>query len=210
MKTADITLEDITSYLGIGSLHLLGLALMANKSFDFFRFFEAFSKTSGWAILFAIPLIVTMYLTGLISVLLADVMFSFIDRRNFATAKVLPMLYLGNSERLWSAFVESEKHRRLLKGCSLGFLTLAGGIEESHLFFAVSFPVYIVAVIAALCPLAANLIRRDFEHLTFLLLNHVVSLDQQGKGATEPKGAETPKPGTPNIVAANTVGQADG
>ncbi len=71
-----LSLEDITGFLGVGTLEILGVFFILDGTFGFLTFIEIYSKTSTWAILVTVPLLVVAYVFGLLTSIGTEVLLS--------------------------------------------------------------------------------------------------------------------------------------
>ena len=62
-------LEEVSGYLGVGSLELLGAFFVLDGISGFLSFIELYAKTSAWAILVTVPALVVAYVLGLFDLL---------------------------------------------------------------------------------------------------------------------------------------------
>ena len=160
MPTAKPALEEISGYLGVGSLQLLGAFFVIDGLTGFYSLVEFYSKSSAFAILFTVPLLVISYVLGLFSSLAVEVLIE-----KLVPPVVNPSLYAEalktTSEPLMARYSETERHSRLLHGCSLAFVLLAVGslAERGNMpgFEVVGTVCFVTGLfLAAICPLLAH------------------------------------------------------
>lgn len=108
-------LEEVSGYLGIGSLELLGGFFILDGLSGFLAFIEVYAKTSAWAILVTVPALVVAYVLGLFSSLGAE---SILNR--FTHPILTPTLFAyvtsSKNELLVQRYSDAERHSRLLYG----------------------------------------------------------------------------------------------
>lgn len=126
MSSTKPSLEEITGYLGVGALLLLGIFFVIDGLTNFWITVEQYAKTSSFAILFTVPLLVISYVLGLIGSLTVQ---NLVDR--FVPPILSPDLFAAAAQKsrepLLSRYLEVERHSRLLYGCTLAFLLMAVG-----------------------------------------------------------------------------------
>lgn len=159
MVTTKPTIEEVSGFLGIGSLEILGIFFILDGTSNFLQFIELYAKTSAWAILVTIPLLVVSYVFGVISSLGVQALLE-----RFFPSKLTPMLFCMVSESrndaLMQKYLDAERHSLFLHGCTAAFLLLAvGSWAEVDMMKPFGFVGYIgmlggVAV-ASLCPVLA-------------------------------------------------------
>ena len=67
MTPSKPALEEVTGYLGVGGLLLLGLFFVVDGQTNFWTTVEMYTKTGSFAILFTLPLLVISYVLGLLA-----------------------------------------------------------------------------------------------------------------------------------------------
>lgn len=165
MASAKPAIEEVSGFLGVGSLEILGIFFILDGTSGFLAFVEAYAKTSAWAILVAVPLLVVAYVFGIISSLGVEALLE-----RFLPSKLTPTLFRAVSESkndaLMQKYLDAERHGLLLHGCVAAFLLLVvGSWAEVPMMAPFGFVGYIglfggIAV-AVLCPLLARRIQRQ-------------------------------------------------
>ena len=160
------TIEDITGFLGVGTLDILGIFFILDGSSGFLSFIEIYSKTSAWAILVTIPLLVVAYIFGLLTSLGTEMIL------NRVFSKKLPPELFGiivsiDNDLLNTKFVEIERQSRLLNGCAFAFLLLAiGSWVEVPMMGRFGFVGYIGLfgglMVSIMCPIMARQLQDQF------------------------------------------------
>lgn len=153
-------LEEVSGYLGVGSLELLGAFFVLDGISGFLSFIELYAKTSAWAILVTVPALVVAYVLGLFSSLGVEAILNRFTRP-ILTPALFAYVTSSKSEMLVLRYADAERHSRLLYGCSIAFALLAvGSWLEARMMGDFGFVGYVglIAgfVIAALCPLLAR------------------------------------------------------
>jgi sterol desaturase/sphingolipid hydroxylase (fatty acid hydroxylase superfamily) len=165
MAFAKPAIEEVSGFLGIGSLEILGVFFILDGTSGFLAFIEAYAKTSAWAILVTVPVLVVAYVFGIISSLGVQ---AFLEK--LLPSELTPTLFRAVSESkndaLMQKYLDAERHSLLLHGCVAGFLLLAvGSWAEVPMMAPFGFVGYIGliggAVVAVLCPLLARRIQRQ-------------------------------------------------
>lgn len=134
MTATKPSLEEITGYLGVGSLLLLGVFFVIDGPTNFWTTVEKYANTASFAILFTVPLLVIAYVLGLLASLTVQVA---IER--MLTPVLTPELFAlaahKSREPLLNRYLEVERTSRLLHGCTLAFVLLAIGslLERRYL-----------------------------------------------------------------------------
>ena len=80
MSPAKPALEEVSGYLGVGSLELPGVFFLVDGPTNFVPFAETILKTSTWTLFATVPLLVVSYVLGLISSIGAEAALSRIIR----------------------------------------------------------------------------------------------------------------------------------
>jgi hypothetical protein len=126
MTPSKPSLEEITGYLGVGALLMLGIFFLIDGPTNVWTTVEQYAKTNSFAILFTVPLLVISYVLGLLASLAVQ---SVLER--FLSPILTPELFAIAAQRtrepVLSRYLEVERHSRLLYGCTLAFLVLAAG-----------------------------------------------------------------------------------
>jgi uncharacterized membrane protein YoaK (UPF0700 family) len=166
------SLEELTGYLGVGALLMLGVFFLIDGPTNVWITIEQYAKTSSFAILFTVPLLVIAYVLGLIASLAVQTVLE-----RFVPAILSPELFASAAQRsrepLLSRYVEVERHSRLLYGCTLAFLVLAAGSLSVQRWLPAGQEVlgivcFVLGVaIAAACPILA----RRLQHQLKLYVN---------------------------------------
>lgn len=159
MATTKPALDEVSGYLGVGSLQLLGAFFIVDGLTGFYLLVEKYAGASAFAIIFTVPLLVISYVLGLLSSLAVEALMQV-----FVKPALAPSLYAqavrSGSEPLVARYVEVERHSRLLHGCTFAFVLLGSGsfLEQRNLegFGSVGVLCFVAGiVIAALCPILA-------------------------------------------------------
>jgi hypothetical protein len=162
------SIEEITGYLGVGALLLLGIFFVVDGYTNFWITVEHYAKTASFAILFTVPLLVISYVLGLLASLttqslLEHFMTPILNAGLFASAAQ------KGREALLARYLEVERHSRLLYGCTFAFLFLAIGSLAVQKYLppgqeAVSIVCLIVGILLAVaCPLLARQLQRQLQ-----------------------------------------------
>lgn len=72
MSPTQPALEEISGYLGVGALELLGALFVVDGASNFVPFIEPIFKTTTWTLLATVPILVVSYVLGLFSSLGAE------------------------------------------------------------------------------------------------------------------------------------------
>lgn len=178
MSTTKPSLEEITGYLGVGALLLLGIFFVIDGLTNFWITVEQYAKTGSFVILFTVPLLVISYVLGLLASLTVQTLVEC-----FVPPILSPELFAKaaqkNREPLLNRYLEVERHTRLLYGCTLAFLLLAIGSLVVQKYLPpgqelVSVVCFVVGMfLAAACPTLARRLQvqvslyvKAFEALT--------------------------------------------
>ena len=161
MTSAKPSLEEITGFLGVGALLLLGIFFIIDGFTNFWMTVEQYSRTGSFAILFTVPLLVISYVLGL----LASLTVQTLTERTFPPV-LSPELFAAvaqkDREPLLNRYLEVERHSRLLYGCTLAFLLLAVGSLSVQKYFPpgqelVAVTCFVIGVaMASACPVLAR------------------------------------------------------
>jgi len=120
------SLEEVTGYLGVGALLMLGVFFLIDGPTNVWTTVEQYAKTNSFAILFTVPLLVIAYVLGLLASLAVQTLLE-----RFLPAILSPELFAAAAQKsrepVLSRYLEVERHSRLLYGCTLAFLVLAAG-----------------------------------------------------------------------------------
>ena len=159
MSPDKATLEDLTGYLGIGALELLGFFFVLDGASGFLVFLETYAKTTSWAILVTVPILVVSYILGLISSLIVE---SAVRLKPILTPDLFARVTASKNETLIRRFAEVERHTRLLNGCLVAFVLLAAGsLAEVRMMgsfgFVGSLGMILGLLLAAICPISCPL-----------------------------------------------------
>lgn len=166
MASAKPTIDEVSGFLGVGSLEILGLFFILDGTSGFLTFVETYAKTSAWAILVAVPFLVVSYVFGIISSLSVQAVLE-----RWLSSQLTPSLFRvvseSKNELLVQKHSETERHSLLLHGCFAGFLFLAlGSWAEVPMMTPFGFVGYIGlvggVVAAVLCLSLARNIQRKF------------------------------------------------
>ena len=167
MPATKPALEEVSGYLGVGSLQLLGAFFIIDAYTGFFTLVELYAKSSAVAILFTIPLLVVSYVLGMLSSLATEVILERVVRPHL-TAELFAVALNTGKEPLITRYAEVERQSRLLHGCTLAFLLLAFGslAERTNMrtYGAVGTVCFIIGVcIAILCPFLARRLQSELK-----------------------------------------------
>jgi len=159
--------EEVSGYLGVGSLQLLGAFFIIDGYTGFFTLVELYAKSSAVAILFTVPLLVISYVLGMLTSLATEVGLERAVRPHL-TAELFALALNTGKEPLIARYAEVERHSRLLHGCTLAFLLLAFGClaERTNMpgYGVVGTVCFIVGVcIAFLCPFLARRLQSELK-----------------------------------------------
>ncbi len=158
-------IEEVSGYLGVGSLLLLGAFLIADGLTGFYLLVAHYAKEPAFAILFAVPLLVISYVLGLFSCLAAELVV-----KRFALPRLDSRLFAAvvrsDKAALLARYLEAERHSRLLYGCTFAFLLLGVGslVVRPRMsgFDSVGTACFVIGILlAALCPLLARTIQHN-------------------------------------------------
>lgn len=168
MTSNNPALEEISGYLGVGSLELLGFFFVLDGTYGFLAFIEVYAKTSAWAVLVTVPALVVAYVLGLFSSLGAEFFINSLTRP-LLTPALFAHITSSKNEMLVQRYADAERHSRLLYGCSVAFVLVAVGSSlEIRMMGEFGFVgnIGLVAglVIAALCPLLARHLQAELVH----------------------------------------------
>ena len=159
MLSTKPAIEELSGFLGVGSLEVLGVFFILDGTSGFLAFVELYSKTSAWAILVSVPLLVVAYVVGLISSLGVDALVQMLF-----PSRLTPELFRAVSESkndsLMQKYLDAERQTLLLHGCMAAFLLLAlGSWAEVTMMAPFGFVCFMGLVggivVAALCPVLA-------------------------------------------------------
>lgn len=159
------TLEEVTGYLGIGSLEILGMFFIIDGRANFVPFAEPIVSTTVWALLATVPLLVVSYVLGLISSLAAEAILTHVMPRS-RMAELFADISTSGIEPLIQRFADVERHSRFLYGCTFAFIVLAIGCwSEVAMLDRFGFVGYLCLaggiVISFICPLLALRLQRE-------------------------------------------------
>jgi uncharacterized membrane protein len=153
--------EDVTGYLGVGALLMLGVFFLIDGPTNVWTTVEQYAKTNSFAILFTVPLLVIAYVLGLLASLAIQTVLE-----RLVPPILTPELFASaaqqSREALLSRYLEVERHSRLLYGCTLSFLILAAGSLSVKQWLplgqeVVGIVCFVLGVaIAAACPILAR------------------------------------------------------
>ena len=125
------TIGDITGYLGLGSLAILGLFLILDGRMDILGLIEQYASTSTWSAVVAIPILVVAYLLGVIVVTISDIVFDSKFEQVYPQTSLFTSVATSENETVIEKYVELERVRRLMVGSILPFLLLGlGSLSE--------------------------------------------------------------------------------
>ena len=206
MASAKPAVEEISGFLGVGSLEILGVFFILDGTSGFLAFIEAYAKTTAWAILVAVPLLVVAYVFGLISSLGVEAVLE-----RFIPSQLTPALFRAVSESkndaLMQKYLDAERQTLLLHGCVAAFLLLSiGSWTEVPMMAPFGFVGYVGLVggiaIAALCPVLAHRVQTQVTVFTQAFTgspegSHVGTMPPNPALYTDPKHASSaPSPST--------------
>jgi hypothetical protein len=165
MASGKPAVEEVSGFLGVGSLQILGVFFILDGTSGFLAFVETYAKTSAWAILVTVPLLVVAYVFGIISSMGTQALLE-----RFFPSELTPALFRSvsesNNEALMQKWLDAEHHGLLLHGCVAAFLLLAvGSWAEVPMMAPFGFVGYVGlfggVAIATLCPVLAHRIQRQ-------------------------------------------------
>ena len=166
MTSTKPSLEEVTGFLGVGALLMLGLFFLIDGPTNFWETVEHYAKTSSFAILFSVPLLVIAYVLGLLLSLAGQALLE-----RFVHPILGPELFTSAAQKgrepLLNRYLEVERHSRLLYGCSSAFLLLAiGSLAVQHYLPQKQQVVAVICfvlglVLSASCPLLARYLQRQ-------------------------------------------------
>ncbi|MDO9178040.1 MAG: hypothetical protein Q7U16_06905 [Agitococcus sp.] len=165
MTDSKPAIEEVSGYLGVGSLELLGIFFILDGISEFLEFIEIYAKTSTWAVLVTVPALVVAYVIGVFSSLGAEIVLSRY-MRPILTPELFAYVTSSKNEQLVQRYADAERHSRLLYGCSIAFFLLAiGSWLEVRMMGKFGFVGYVGLVaglgISLLCPLLARYIQAE-------------------------------------------------
>ena len=162
------SLEEVTGYLGVGALLLLGVFFIVDGSTNFWTTVELYSKTGSFAILFTVPLLVISYVLGLIASLAVQTV---LDQA--VTPILSPELFSAAAQKarepVLSRYLEVERQSRLLYGCTLAFFFLAVGSLSVKKYLpldqeTVAYVCFVLGLaIAVACPILARQLQSQLK-----------------------------------------------
>jgi hypothetical protein len=167
MPTTKPALEEVSGYLGVGSLQLLGAFFIIDAYTGFFTLVELYAKSTAVAILFTVPLLVISYVLGMLSSLAVEVALERAVRPHL-TAELFATALRTGKEPLIARYIEVERHSRLLHGCTRAFLLLAFGFLAERVnmstYSVVGTVCFIIGIgIAILCPFLARRLQSELK-----------------------------------------------
>ena len=173
-------LEEVSGYLGVGSLQLLGAFFIIDGATNFVPFIEPIFKTTTWTLLATVPLLVISYILGLISSLGAEAIVTRVVQPPL-TAELFAAVSASGNDMLVQRYIDVERHTRLLHGCIVSFVVLALGCwSEVGMLNKFGFIGYLCLagglVIALLCPVLAWRLQRQ-------LVPFIVAVGSHGRSA---------------------------
>jgi hypothetical protein len=158
-------LDGVTGFLGVGSLEILSIFFMLDGTSNFLFFIETYAKTSAWAILVTVPILVVAYVLGLFSSLATGAVLDL-----FLPSQLTPFLFCAVSESnnaaLLQKYLEAERHTLLLHGCMTAFLLLGVGswveVRQMGTYGFVGYIGFVGGIgISALCPMLVRQIQKQ-------------------------------------------------
>jgi hypothetical protein len=172
MTATKPSLEEVTGYLGVGALLMLGVFFLIDGPTNVWITVEQYAKTNSFAILFTVPLLVIAYVLGLLASLAVQTLLE-----RLLPAILSPELFVSAAQRsrepVLSRYLEVERHSRLLYGCTLAFLVLAVGSLSVRRWLppgqeVVGIVCFVLGIaVAAACPILA----RRLQHQLKLYVN---------------------------------------
>ena len=165
MASAKPEIEEVSGFLGVGSLAILGIFFILDGASGFLAFVEVYAKTSTWAILVTVPVLVVAYVFGIISSLGVEALLE-----KVLPSALTPALFRTVSESkndaLMQKYLDAERRGLLLHGCVAAFLLLAvGSWAEAQMMAPFGFVGYIGLIgglaVAVLCPILARRNQRE-------------------------------------------------
>lgn len=160
MTDSKPAIEEVSGYLGVGSLELLGIFFILDGISEFLEFIDVYAKTSAWAVLVTVPALVVAYVVGVFSSLGAEIVISRY-MRPILTPELFAYVTSSKNDLLIQRYADAERHSRLLYGCSIAFIFLAiGSYLEVRMMGKFGFVGYVGLVaglgISLLCPFFAR------------------------------------------------------
>src|SRR5215211_6113855 len=106
MSAYDKLLGDLTAFLGVGALHILGFFLILDGNFNVYFFLEDYMQSSTWIFFVVIPLLVVAYVLGVLSKILSNLVVSKIFGRNDERNKLFARVAIVENEMLSNRYIE--------------------------------------------------------------------------------------------------------
>lgn len=161
MTSTKPSLEEVTGYLGVGALLMLGFFFLIDGPTNVWTTIEQYANTNSFAILFTVPLLVIAYVLGLLASLAVQAV---LERLlpPILTPELFASAAQPSREAVLSRFLEVERHSRLLYGCTLAFLILAAGSPSAQRWLppgqeVVGIVCFVLGIaVAAACPILAR------------------------------------------------------
>jgi hypothetical protein len=118
--------ENAIDFIAIGSIHFLGLFIMLDALTGFVFWLESFVKLAIWAVVATIPVLVFAYVLGLLSIVVAEMVFLRTTRASDnSDLDQLFNIAIAENNLLTQRFLETMRFRKLLLGISPAFLVVA-------------------------------------------------------------------------------------
>lgn len=160
------SIEDITGFMGIGTLEILGIFFILDGISGFLSFVEIYSKTAAWGIFVTIPILVIAYIFGLLTSIGMEIFLNKIFPNQLAS-KLLLITIKKDNKLISTKFIELERQSRLLNGCSFAFLLLGiGSLAEVKMMGEFGFVGYLgligSLIVSLSCPVIARQLQKQF------------------------------------------------
>src|SRR5215207_3831829 len=121
--------ENAVDFIAIGSIHFLGLFIMLDALTGFVFWLESFVKLAIWAVVATIPVLVFAYVLGLLSIVVAEMVFLRTNRASGdSDLDQLLNIAIAENNLITQKFLEAMRLRKLLCGISPAFLVVAIGL----------------------------------------------------------------------------------
>ena len=126
MGPSKSSIDELSGFLGVGSLQLLAIFFILDGTTGFLKFLEDYAHTNTWSILVSLPLLVVAYVFGLISCLGMEAIFEGIWQSSLR-AEIFYKVTESKNETLLQKYLDAERHIQLLNGCVAAFVLLGIG-----------------------------------------------------------------------------------
>ena len=163
-------LEDFTGTLGIGYLFSLGLFLLMDSSYKIHSSVQHVSTLKTWEILAAIPLLMVIYIIGIVVIELSEIILPgfFFKKTQKSFSAIIAKVVKHESELLQTRYLIVLQHRRILNAGFLAFLVAGIGSYLDGVIYSEKTKLFglaglIVAIILAIgCPLISVRVQKNF------------------------------------------------